>query len=76
MKLQIPFGIAEAFFIPRMLLNVHQFHDVLLGNLRSSKFSDIAFNQLTSLKQLERTIIGEFKRFVGGLLVTGWFEMT
>ena len=63
-ELQVPFGIAETFFFTRMILDFHQLHDVLLGDLRRCEFCDIAFNQLASLEKLKRTVAGKFQTFV------------
>ena len=69
MKLKIPFGIAKTLLFTRFFLDFHQLHDVLLGHLSGGEFGNVAFDQLAGLQQLKRTIIGEFQRFIGNLLM-------
>lgn len=50
MELQIPLGITEALFTARLLLDGHQFHDVLFRYLSCREFGNITFDELASLK--------------------------
>ena len=68
-ELQIPLGITEALFAARLFLNGHQFHDVLFRYLSCREFGNITFDELASLKQLKRTVIGEFHIIVSRLLM-------
>ncbi|WP_252861985.1 IS1 family transposase, partial [Shigella sonnei] len=43
-----------------MAMNGHQFHDVLFRYLSCRELGNITFDELASLKQLKRTVIGEF----------------
>ena len=69
MKLKIPFRIAEAFLFTRLLLDLHQLHDVLLGHLGGGELGNIAFNKLTRLQQFKGAVAGELQRFINHLLI-------
>ncbi len=69
-ELQIPLGITEALFAARLLLDGHQFHDVLFRYLSCRELGNITFDELASLEQLKRTVIGEFHIIVRHLLMT------
>lgn len=69
MELQIPLGITEALFAACLLLNGHQFHDVLFCDLSCRELGNITFDELASLEQLKRTVIGEFHIIVSRLLM-------
>lgn len=48
MELQIPLGITEALFAACLLLNGHQFHDVLFCDLSCRELGNITFDELAS----------------------------
>lgn len=50
MELQIPLGITEALFAARLLLDGHQFHDVLFCDLSCRELGNITFDELAGLQ--------------------------